>query len=124
MSMKSIADRMKELITILDKASSAYYQGKDEIISNFEYDRLYDELERLENESGIVLAGSPTTTVGYEVVSELPKERHGYDVLSLDKTKDVTVLESWLGDMKGVLSWKLDGLTVVVTYYGKCKNIC
>lgn len=116
MSMKSIADRMKELITILDKASSAYYQGKDEIISNFEYDRLYDELERLENESGIVLAGSPTTTVGYEVASELPKERHGYDVLSLDKTKDVTVLESWLGDMKGVLSWKLDGLTVVVTY--------
>lgn len=114
--VKSIVDRMKELITILDEASRAYYQGKDEIISNFEYDRLYDELEKLENESGIVIAGSPTTKVGYEVVSELPKERHGYDVLSLDKTKDVSTLESWLGDKRGVLSWKLDGLTVVVTY--------
>lgn len=114
--MKDITERMRELIDILDRASFAYYQGKDEIMDNFEYDRLYDELEKLEKDTGIVLAGSPTSKVGYEVVSELPKERHAYDVLSLDKTKDVAVLESWLGDMKGVLSWKLDGLTVVVTY--------
>lgn len=114
--MKNTVDRMKELIAVLDRASKAYYQGKDEIMSNFEYDRLYDELAELERDSGITLSGSPTTKVGYEVASGLPEERHSYDVLSLDKTKDITVLEKWLGDMRGVLSWKLDGLTVVVTY--------
>lgn len=112
---KEIA-RMKELAVILNDASRVYYQGKDEIMSNFEYDRLYDELCELEKNTGIVLSGSPTTKVGYEVVSELPKEQHGYDILSLDKTKDVSFLESWLGEHDGILSWKLDGLTVVVTY--------
>ncbi len=112
---KDIA-RMKELAVILNDASRVYYQGRDEIMSNFEYDRLYDELCELEKNTGIVLSGSPTTKVGYEVVSELPKERHGYDILSLDKTKDVSFLASWLGEHDAILSWKLDGLTVVVTY--------
>ena len=85
-------------------------------MSNYEYDRLYDELVSLEKETGLTLSGSPTSKVGYEVMSELPKENHGYPILSLDKTKDVDTLASWLGNHKGVLSWKLDGLTVVVTY--------
>lgn len=109
-------ERMKNLISILDKAASVYYQGTDEIMSNYEYDRLYDELVSLEKETGLTLSGSPTSKVGYEVMSELPKENHGYPILSLDKTKDVDTLASWLGNHKGVLSWKLDGLTVVVTY--------
>ena len=108
--------RMKELIDILNRASAVYYQGKDEIMSNFEYDKLYDELVSLEKESGLVLAGSPTQKVGYEILSELPKQTHPSPMLSLDKTKQVNELESWLGDKEGILSWKMDGLTVVLTY--------
>ena len=108
--------RMKELIDILNKAASVYYQGKDEIMSNFEYDRMYDELSALEKESGLVLAGSPTQKVGYEVLSELPKQTHPSPMLSLDKTKQVDELASWLGGKEGLLSWKMDGLTVVLTY--------
>lgn len=108
--------RMKELIDILNRAAAVYYQGKDEIMSNFEYDKLYDELDSLEKESGLVLAGSPTQKVGYEVLSELPKQTHPSPMLSLDKTKQVDELGSWLGDKEGLLSWKMDGLTVVLTY--------
>ena len=108
--------RMKELIARLTEASRAYYAEDREIMSNFEYDRLYDELEALEKETGTVLAGSPTVTVGYEAVDELPKERHERPMLSLGKTKSREELRDWLGDQKGLLSWKLDGLTVVLTY--------
>lgn len=110
--------RMKELNEILNRAAAVYYQGKDEIMSNFEYDKLYDELSKLEKESGIILAGSPTQKVGYEVLSELPKQTHPSPMLSLDKTKQVDELVSWLGDKQGILSWKMDGLTVVLTYDG------
>ena len=109
-------DRLKELVTLLNKASKAYYQQDTEIMSNLEYDKLYDELVRLEKETGIVLANSPTVNVGYEVLSELPKQSHPSPMLSLDKTKEVSVLADWLGSHEGVLSWKLDGLTVVLTY--------
>lgn len=109
-------DRMKELIRILSDASRTYYMEDREIMSNFEYDRLYDELSKLEQKTGIVLSNSPTQKVGYEVVSSLPKEQHPSPMLSLDKTKEVDQLVSWLGDHEGVLSWKLDGLTVVLTY--------
>lgn len=109
-------ERIKELVELLNKASRAYYQEADEIMSNLEYDRLYDELVELEKETGMVLANSPTVNVGYEVVSELPKEQHQSAMLSLDKTKEVSVLADFVGDRKGVLSWKLDGLTVVLTY--------
>ena len=107
---------MKTLIETLNEAAKAYYQESREIMPNYEYDRLYDELARLEEESGITLSGSPTQRVGYEVLSELPKEKHPKKMLSLDKTKDVGQLTEWLGDKKGVLSWKLDGLTIVLTY--------
>ena len=110
--------RIKELIEILNKASKAYYAEDVEIMSNFEYDKLYDELVQLEAETGTVFANSPTQNVGYEVVSELPKEKHPARMLSLDKTKEVDALVSWLGDKKGLLSWKMDGLTVVLTYDG------
>ena len=110
--------RMKELVRTLSEASKAYYQESREIMSNFEYDRLYDELLALEEETGTVLSGSPTQKVGYEVLSELPKEAHEKPMLSLDKTKSVEDLQAWLGDQKAVLSWKLDGLTVVLTYRG------
>ena len=110
--------RIKELIEILNKASKAYYAEDVEIMSNFEYDKLYDELVALEAETGTILANSPTQNVGYEVVSELPKEKHPARMLSLDKTKEVDALVSWLGDKKGLLSWKMDGLTVVLTYEG------
>ena len=110
--------RMKELHRQLLAASRAYYQESREIMSNFEYDRLYDELLELEKETGTVLAGSPTQKVGYEVLSELPKEAHEAPMLSLDKTKEVSVLQEWLGSQKGLLSWKLDGLTIVLTYEG------
>lgn len=109
-------DRIKELVGILNEASKAYYAEDVEIMSNFEYDKLYDELVSLETETGMILANSPTQNVGYEVVSELPKERHPARMLSLDKTKEVDALVSWLGDKKGLLSWKMDGLTVVLTY--------
>ncbi len=113
---KKELERMKELSGILRDASRAYYQEDREIMSNFEYDRLYEELQELEKKTGTVLAGSPTVTVGYEAVDELPKERHETPMLSLDKTKDVEVLRSFLGDQKTLISWKLDGLTVVLTY--------
>lgn len=107
---------MKELIPILSEAAKAYYQESREIMSNFEYDRLYDELLKLEQETGPVFAGSPTQKVGYEVLSELPKERHERPMLSLNKTKSVDELREWLGGQTGLLSWKMDGLTVVLTY--------
>lgn len=108
--------RLKELVAILNEASKAYYQKDIEIMSNLEYDRLYDELVALEKETGIVLANSPTIHVGYEVLSELEKQAHPSPMLSLDKTKEVAELSAWLGTHEGVLSWKLDGLTVVLTY--------
>lgn len=108
--------RLKELVSILNEASKAYYQQDMELMSNLEYDRLYDELEVLEKETGIVLANSPTIQVGYEVLSELEKQSHPSPMLSLDKTKEVDALVNWLGTHEGVLSWKLDGLTVVLTY--------
>lgn len=111
-------DRMKELVAVLNEASKAYYQKDTEIMSNLEYDKLYDELVSLEKETGIVLANSPTVHVGYEVLSELEKQEHPTPMLSLDKTKEVSALISWLGNHEGVLSWKLDGLTVVLTYEG------
>ena len=109
-------ERMKELGELLKNASKAYYQEDREIMDNFEYDRLYDELEALEKETGIVLGGSPTISVGYEAVDELPKERHETPMLSLDKTKDVEELAAFAGTHEVLLSWKLDGLTVVLTY--------
>lgn len=114
--MKQKLERMKELSAILSEAAKAYYQESREIMSNFEYDRLYDELLELEEETGTVFAGSPTQKVGYEVLSELPKERHERPMLSLNKTKSVDELKEWLGNQKGLLSWKMDGLTVVLTY--------
>ena len=108
--------RMKELVEILREASKAYYAEDREIMSNYEYDKLYDELMGLEEETGMVLAGSPTITVGYEAVDELPKEAHESPMLSLGKTKDREELREWLKDKEGLLSWKLDGLTIVLTY--------
>lgn len=107
---------MQELVQQLNHAAAVYYQGTDEIMSNYEYDRLYDELSSLEKETGIILAGSPTQRVGYEVLSELPKETHAAPMLSLDKTKSVEELAAWLNDQQGLLSWKMDGLTIVLTY--------
>ena len=107
---------MKELIPQLRQAAKAYYQESREIMSNFEYDKLYDELSALEAKTGIILSGSPTQQVGYQVLSELPKETHEEPMLSLDKTKSVEDLQQWLGNQKGLLSWKMDGLTVVLTY--------
>lgn len=108
--------RIKELTQILQEAAKAYYAKDVEIMSNLEYDRLYDELVQLEKETGIILAGSPTQTVGYEAVEELPKETHEKPMLSLAKTKDREELRAWLGEKEGLLSWKLDGLTIVLTY--------
>lgn len=110
--------RMQELIGILKEASKAYYAEDREIMSNFEYDKLYDELEQLEKETGIVLSDSPTVNVGYESVDELPKERHESPMLSLGKTKSREELKEWLLGKEALLSWKLDGLTVVLTYRG------
>ena len=116
--MENKMQRMKELIPILVQAAKAYYQEDREIMSNFEYDRLYDELASLERETGVILSGSPTQQVGYQVLEELPKETHEAPMLSLDKTKSVDDLAEWLGDQKGLLSWKMDGLTIVLTYRG------
>lgn len=110
--------RMQELVELLNRAGRAYYQDAEEIMSNFEYDRLYDELVSLEKDLGITLSNSPTVHVGYEVLSELPKERHERPMLSLDKTKDVEELKEFLGEQKAMMSWKLDGLTIVLTYRG------
>lgn len=112
-------DKKKEILELIDRlneAAKAYYQGTEEIMSNLEYDELYDRLSALEEETGIVLSSSPTQKVGYEVLSSLPKEAHAAPMLSLDKTKDREALASWLGAHEGLLSWKLDGLTVVLTY--------
>lgn len=108
--------RMKELIPMLTEAAKAYYQEDREIMSNFEYDRLYDELVKLEEETGVTLAGSPTVSVGYASLEELPKEAHESPMLSLDKTKDRETLRQFVGEHKTLLSWKLDGLTIVLTY--------
>jgi DNA ligase (NAD+) len=108
--------RMRALVERLREASKAYYAQDKEIMSNFEYDKLYDELVELERETGMVLTGSPTINVGYEAVDELPKEAHESPMLSLDKTKEREELADWLGDKEGLLSWKLDGLTIVLTY--------
>lgn len=123
MNEKTIKAEMLEIINTLREAAKEYYQGTEEVMPNIEYDRLYDKLSSLEKETGIIMAGSPTQTVGYEVISSLPKEMHQEPMLSLDKTKDRYALASWLGEHKGILSWKLDGLTVVLTYEeGKLKK--
>ena len=114
--MEDKKKRMRELVELLNRARRAYEQENTEIMSNYEYDQLYDELQGLEQELGTTLASSPTINVGYEVLSELPKERHERPMLSLDKTKDVGRLKEFLGDQKAVISWKLDGLTIVLTY--------
>ena len=107
---------MQELVELLNRAAKAYYQDADEIMSNYEYDALYDELQALEDRTGVTLSSSPTVNVGYEILSELPKERHPSPMLSLDKTKDVAGLQAFAGDQKVVMSWKMDGLTIVLTY--------
>ena len=114
--MENSLQRMKELVEKLDQAEKAYYQEDREIMSNQEYDSLYDQLEQLEKETGTVLTNSPTVRVGYEAVNELPKEEHPSPMLSLDKTKDREVLRGFIGNHKCLLSWKLDGLTIVLTY--------
>lgn len=116
--MMNKIEKIKELTKKLNAASEAYYKNDIEIMSNFEYDRLYDELVELENETGITLNDSPTVKVGYETVQQLPKEAHEKRMLSLDKTKSIAELKVWLGNQKGLLSWKIDGLTVVLTYEG------
>ncbi len=109
-------ERMRELVSLLNRASEAYYAKDEEIISNFEYDKLYDELTALEKELGVTLAESPSAKVGYEAVEELPKERHETPMLSLAKTKSREELRDWLNGRDALLSWKLDGLTIVLTY--------
>lgn len=116
MIQQSKIDRIKELVELLNKAGKSYYSEGRELMSNYEYDALYDELGMLEKETGYILSNSPTVNVGYEVLSELPKERHESPMLSLDKTKSPEALAEWLGSQKGLLSWKLDGLTIVLTY--------
>ncbi len=111
-------ERMRELVSLLNEASKAYYAQDTEIMSNYEYDRLYDELTELERITGVILTDSPTVKVGYEAVEELPKERHETPMLSLAKTKSREELQSWLNGRQGLLSWKLDGLTIVLTYTG------
>ena len=111
--MEAALSKMKELAQKLNQASKAYYQEDREIMSNLEYDALYDQLAELEKETGTVLAGSPTISVGYESV---PKETHERPMLSLDKTKEREVLREFIGPRKTLLSWKLDGLTIVLTY--------
>lgn len=116
--MEEKMQRMRELVELLNRARRAYEQDDQEIMSNYEYDRLYDELSELERETNTTLTSSPTVNVGYEVLSELPKERHERPMLSLDKTKDVGRLREFLGNQKAMISWKLDGLTIVLTYRG------
>ena len=116
--MNEKTGQMKEKILALNEAAKAYYAENREIMTNFEYDRLYDELLELEKETGTVLPGSPTVNVGYEISESLPKERHETRMLSLDKTKEISALRDFLGEQTGHLSWKLDGLTIVLTYNG------
>lgn len=113
---ESSIKKMKELGEKLREASRAYYQEDREIMSNVEYDALYDTLSALEKETGIVLADSPTVNVGYEAVEQLPKEEHERPMLSLDKTKEREALREFIGEHPTLLSWKLDGLTIVLTY--------
>ena len=113
---ESSIKKMKELVEMLREASRAYYQEDREIMSNVEYDALYDTLSALEKETGIVLADSPTVNVGYEAVEQLPKEEHERPMLSLDKTKEREALREFIGEHPTLLSWKLDGLTIVLTY--------
>ena len=108
--------RIKYLVDLLNQASKAYYAEDREIMSNLEYDRLYEELQKLEEETGVILANSPTVSVGYEAVEELPTERHESPMLSLGKTKSREELREWLQGQPAILSWKLDGLTIVLTY--------
>ena len=115
MNKEEKTKRMQELVDVLNKAGKAYYQDAEEIMTNYEYDTLYDELKELEKELGITLSNSPTVNVGYEVLSELPKERHDSPMLSLDKTKNVEELKEFAGNQKVVISWKRDGLTIVWT---------
>ncbi len=110
------SERIKELIELLNNASKAYYAEDIEIMSNAEYDELYDELVLLEKETGLIYSNSPTQNVGFEAAESLIKERHESPMLSLDKTKDPLVLAEFLGEQIGLLSWKLDGLTIVLTY--------
>ncbi|MEF9922087.1 MAG: NAD-dependent DNA ligase LigA [Anaerovoracaceae bacterium] len=114
--MKDKKLQIKEIIDQLNQASKAYYQEAVEIMPNLEYDKLYDQLIKLEEETGIILSNSPTQNVGYEILSDLPKEKHPKKMLSLDKTKDRETLKEWIGQQQGLLSWKLDGLTIVLTY--------
>ncbi|WP_458784616.1 NAD-dependent DNA ligase LigA [Vallitalea sediminicola] len=114
--MMNQLNRMKELVQLLNKAGKEYYQKNNEIMSNYEYDNLYDELIKLEEETGITMSDSPTIKVGYTLLSSLPKEKHKTRMLSLDKTKEISALKEWIDDKKGMLSWKLDGLTIVLTY--------
>ena len=107
---------MKELIKILNEASKKYYQDADPVMTDYQYDKLYDELCELEKSTGVIMSNSPTQSVGYTVLSGLTKIRHEKRMLSLDKTKDVLKLKSWLNDKEGILSWKLDGLTIVLKY--------
>lgn len=109
-------ERIKELVSKLNHAAKVYYQGQDDVMTNFEYDKLYDELVSLEEKTGIVMTNSPTVNVGYETLSELPKEAHVAPMLSLDKTKETAELEQWIGEKEGLLSLKLDGLSVILTY--------
>ena len=118
--MASKTERIKELVELLNTASKAYYQKDTEIMSNLEYDTLYDELVSLERETGLILSKSPTQNVGYEIISELPKERHAAPMLSLDKTKSVDDLAAWLGDKTGVMSWKMDGLRLSLLMKMEC----
>lgn len=118
MDQQNQMQHMKELVKTLNEAAKVYEQEDREIMSNYEYDKLYDELLELEKTTGVVLSNSPTQRAGYEVLSDLPKEAHNSPMLSLDKTKDVQVLKEWLGAKTGRLSWKLDGLTIVLTYEG------
>ncbi|MBE5883081.1 MAG: NAD-dependent DNA ligase LigA [Lachnospiraceae bacterium] len=113
----SKVERIKYLVEKLNEASKAYYAQDREIMSNYEYDKLYDELVQLEEETNVILANSPTVNVGFEAVEELPKERHSSPMLSLDKTKSREELRDWLQGQPAILSWKLDGLTIVLTYH-------
>ncbi len=114
--MSDLIREMRELVKELNLASRAYYQESREIMTNYEYDKRYDRLLELEKMTGVTLADSPSIHVGYEVLSDLPKENHESPMLSLDKTKDVSALQTWIGNHTGLLSWKLDGLTIVLTY--------
>ncbi|MCM1089069.1 MAG: NAD-dependent DNA ligase LigA [Muribaculaceae bacterium] len=114
---KDKMSRIKELVSVLNRASEAYYAQDKELMSNHEYDCLYDELTALEEETGVILANSPTVQVGYEAVDELPKERHEKQMLSLGKTKNREELRDWLNGNEALLSWKLDGLTIVLTFF-------